>query len=651
MRRPTTYPRGLLLLPILVLAAALRLYDLGSVPLVNDELSALNRLRYENFSELVEKGITPDGHPAGVQTFLYYWTALFGQGEWVVRLPFLLMGLLAIVVAYALARRWFNETVGLWTAACLAVLQYPIFYTTIARPYASGLLFCLAMAWYWTRLLFDEDSNKTAPAIGYALAGLLCAYNHYFSLLFAGIVALTGLFFLTKKDFKPYLFAHVAIALLYLPHVPIFFAQLSTGGIGGWLAPPEADFVPRYLSYILHFSPLMWATFLAAVAIGLMLREAGTPAQKRFRRIAIAWFLIPLSVGMLYSLLVAPVLHQGVLFFSFPFLLIFLFSFYPELSFRNQSMILLFLGIGTGSLIVERQHFDLMRNRGVEMIVHKSLAWADQVGKSNYTPTFNVNGDWYVRYYYEKYGDSLAAPIYSLEDKQDLHRFREIVSAQRGHYFSLGWTSRNTPLEYLGIIREQYPYLVDHKSAFISEFYCFSRTPDSTGQNQAIYHSRNDFEHAQAFWANNEAHLTSDTVHRGRMAVRMDPNQAYGPTFSRPLQELLTSRHDLLLVSVAARLPDSLSNPQLVVSIVADTGAVFWQGLPLREQLAGSMAWGDVHVGMRMRDIDLNRPDLRLSVYVWNPGQARFYLDDFEVLTLPGNPYLYGLAEPLDKER
>ena len=73
---------------IIVVAAVLRFFNYAEIPFTHDELSALSRLYYDNFSTLIREGVMPDGHPAGIQVFLYYWVRFFGEDEWIVKLPF-----------------------------------------------------------------------------------------------------------------------------------------------------------------------------------------------------------------------------------------------------------------------------------------------------------------------------------------------------------------------------------------------------------------------------------------------------------------------------------------------------------------------------------------------------------------------------------
>ena len=74
----------LILFLILLVAITLRFYNYQNIPFTHDEFSALSRTNFNSFSELIDQGVKVDGHPAGIQVFLYYWTKLAGKSEvWV----------------------------------------------------------------------------------------------------------------------------------------------------------------------------------------------------------------------------------------------------------------------------------------------------------------------------------------------------------------------------------------------------------------------------------------------------------------------------------------------------------------------------------------------------------------------------------------
>ena len=71
---------------VLLVAAVLRFYNYADWSMSNDELSALTRLQFDSFGEMIQKGVRDnDMHPMGVQSFLWVWTHWFGLNETAVR--------------------------------------------------------------------------------------------------------------------------------------------------------------------------------------------------------------------------------------------------------------------------------------------------------------------------------------------------------------------------------------------------------------------------------------------------------------------------------------------------------------------------------------------------------------------------------------
>ncbi len=218
---------NLVLIFILLIGALLRMWHLTEIPLTHDEFSVVFRTGYDSFAELIEQGVMVDVHPAGVQVFVNYWVALFGESAVAVKIPFILFGILSILLIYKLGEEWFNPSVGLITAVFIACLEYAVMYSQIARPYMSGMFFSLLMVYGWQRYLFSPGKSPIAWLILYVLASAICAYNHYFSLMLAAMVGVTGLFFITRQRLIAYALAGVGIFALFIPHLPVFFHQFS----------------------------------------------------------------------------------------------------------------------------------------------------------------------------------------------------------------------------------------------------------------------------------------------------------------------------------------------------------------------------------------------------------------------------------------
>jgi len=115
----------LLLVLIVLVGSVLRFWDYDNIPYMHDELSALSRLQFDNFTDLIREGVMlGDTHPAGVQVFLYYWTAFVGTSEILVKLPFIISGIFSIWISYLIGKLWFDGTTGLLTAVYISSLQF-----------------------------------------------------------------------------------------------------------------------------------------------------------------------------------------------------------------------------------------------------------------------------------------------------------------------------------------------------------------------------------------------------------------------------------------------------------------------------------------------------------------------------------------------
>ncbi|MFT3885362.1 MAG: glycosyltransferase family 39 protein [Flavobacteriales bacterium] len=245
---PGTAVERMTLAALLLLATVLRCWDLPHIPYTHDELSALLRVDYPSLGEAIGKGVVGvDTHPPGVHAFTWAWTRLFGYGEGLVKLPFILMSLLAIVLLYRFAWSWLGGSVALVGTALLATLQYTVMYGQIARPYAFGLFTTALLADQLTRYI---GSGSRRALVGITTAAVLSAWTHHFALMLATFMYVTGLFLVAREQRKAYLIAGGVAVLLYLPNVPLFIAQLGWKGLDEWLTAPGPGWILDYAWWI-----------------------------------------------------------------------------------------------------------------------------------------------------------------------------------------------------------------------------------------------------------------------------------------------------------------------------------------------------------------------------------------------------------------
>ncbi len=584
---------------ILLTALLLRITGLG-FSYSNDELSALIRVRFDSFGELVSGGFYVDGHPGGIQVFLYYWVKLFGMGEWAVRLPFALAGVGAVYFAIRVFGQWFGKTTGLLTGTFLAFLEFPLVYSQIARPYGAGLLFAMMMTHFWTRLLFDEKP-RISLAVAYALSAAACMYTHYFCFLLALIAGFTGLFHITRKSAPYYLGAGLGAALLFSPHIYITLNHLGIGGVGLWLAKPENNWLLKHILYIFNDSVVL-VSFAITVFLTSLFYSYRKASFSRFHLFALLFFLLPFLIGFFYSRMVNPVLQHSVLIFSFPFLVAFLFSFTANLPSRPAAVLILVLLVA-GPLhtigvnhYYRKQHFGEFKKTAI--LIDQ---WNRQYGEGKITRAISVNNPWYINFYSAQTPGGITG-FAQYENRGGLHldTLARILDTTSTPFFMYAWT-KMVPAETEDIIRARFPYIIEKV--------------DFEGLSAATLYARE---------GSSKRISTADTLLRIDLtASEFDmSNTEFSPGYSGPVPAGRMAGKASLVASVEIYADTIPAGALLVFDFKNEQGeTLLWQGSRM-ELFCKPGHWSKVRLTAGPGEEILNNSQMK--VYLWNPKKARF---------------------------
>ncbi len=625
---------------ILLVAFILRFWDYPHLPFTWDELSALSRTTFDNFNDLIKFGVSVDAHPAGVQVFLYYWIRWFGDAEWIVKLPFVLAGLASVWIAYLVAKLWFNSATAILTAAYLATLQLFVLYSQIARPYASGLFLTLVMVYFWSRYIL-KGYNIPDLVLFVLFAGLSC-YNHHFSLLFAAIVGFSGLWFVKKEKKKTYILAGIAIFVLYIPHLPIFFSQLQLGGIGGWLAKPSPWFLFQFLDWLLHYS--FWvAAVLGFAFVFLLISPGRNPASgqtKKIRQVMITWFLLPLIIGYAYSVIIDPILQYSLMIFSTPYLFMFLFSFTgnPKPQYVAGAVVVILL-VNVLTLVVKREHYKIMYKQPFEQVVKSSLELDDKYPGDVFMLDDYIS--YYNNYYFRKYKKEI--PYYTVRNKNlNIIQFDSVAgSIEQNRVVTCGMNK-----DYFQIVKRHFPYLVKYDYGFTFEEYTYSKLPaDSAKAIQPNVIAFTDFKTKRGPVRFKSNHVESDST-GDHVFYHQIPDEKYGPSIKFAVSDFTDNIYKFFDISARIKpLSDSCS-ALLVLQIEMKGKKIFWKGINFKTYGLEPGKWQDVYLTENLQDALKNKPNVNgvdFKFFIWNPYKDDFLISNIEMGMRKGNPYRYAL--------
>ncbi len=646
-------PDYILLAVILIIGSLLRFYHYSQIPFTYDEFSAFFRTGFDNFRDLIEFGVkTTDTHPAGVQVFMYYWIKWFGTSEPVVKLPFTLMGIASVFLSYKVASRWFNGTVGIITATYIAVIQYTVMYSVIARPYASGMFLALLMVMLWTNTVFNRGKNYYWFLAGYIIVSAMNAYNHHFSLLLAAMVGFTGLFFIPKKHLKSYMAAGVMIFILYIPHLPIFFTQLGYKGIESWLGKPGPMFFFNYLGFILHFNIWFYLVTIVLIILSIIYRTDEIKENNKFRIIGFSWFFITFFTGFFYSVYVSAIIQYSVLIFTFPFLLMAVFSYFRELKILPKSLIVVIIAsAGIYTLVFNRQYYKYFYSSGLKEILTESKRTVEQLGDKNVTIVLNsienVND-----YYLKKLNISDSGFLY-INKMGDYIHFRELLKKIKTDYLAITWANY-TDLQYLQIAEDIFPFIIEKKTWFTSSFYLLKKTEpeDYSPADKIVFETINDYETLVIpGWDTVPENLILPKDNpAANHYIQLSKFSNYSPGITVRLDSITNDDNNLIFISLDAYFLTKPSEVLLISEISSGNKVIDWRSTPFTDFISNANERQTVFHPVKLSDINIDSKDATLSVAVWNKSKAKVLIDDFKVMTYEGNKVIYGQFEKFRKD-
>jgi len=483
---------------ILILALILRLIGIDR-SFSNDELSAISRLGYTDFSSLISLGVMPDGHPAFTQVFLWFWIKIFPVTEISIRIPFVICSILTMIYTYKIAKILSIKNIGILVISVMSFSAYFVDYSWLARPYSFGFLFSVLSFYFGIKAIKKYQLSTWGL---YVLFTVLAMYTHYFSFLSVLVFGVFLLvFYIKEKQIKYLIFAGIICAILFIPHINITRFQLTTGGVGGWLGKPNNGFLLEYIFTIFNKNWLFISiVFLSVIFVfwkekfwkNILIRKS----NKEFLLLFSTFFLV-FFIGFFYSKFVNAVLQYSVLIFCSPFLLFVLF--YPMKFASQKSFKILFVIVFFGafiSLLFPKSYYEINR-----FGVFKDIAKHAKTDIKKYKAKAFLNGNskFYFQFYMNE-EDSNHWEFINFNENYNLKNFENEVSKIQENNLVYGWSNIGNPPTILSVIQTYFPYPVHHFYWHNSEYYLFSK--DSILEEKDFY--KNEKIQLDTNFTNNE---------------------------------------------------------------------------------------------------------------------------------------------------
>ena len=222
-----------LILFLVILAFALRVYQLDAKSIWLDEGTSLNRasgdLAFILSNRVISGGITsPDPHPPLYFLLLHFMIEIAGDSDFSLRFPSVLFGVLIVPLVYFMGKRLYDTQTGL-VAAFLAVLSpFYLWYSQEARMYT--LLTFLGLLSVHC-LLHAAEERGIVWLIGFVLTAIAMPYTSFFGFVFLVFEVVLGFGLAWTRRCWRILLTLMLVCLAPLPSA-LYFINLRSRGAG-----------------------------------------------------------------------------------------------------------------------------------------------------------------------------------------------------------------------------------------------------------------------------------------------------------------------------------------------------------------------------------------------------------------------------------
>jgi len=196
-------------------------------------------------SQMVYGTLAPvDGGAADIHPLLYYttlniWMTIFGQNPVTVRLWSLILGLLTVVMLYAIGNRLFNRSAGLACAFITAVAPFHVQYSQEVRMYSLMGLLLTGVTWCYLQATYKDAEKRWMWWGAFGVLAGLAMHTQQLSAFYLVVIGLVPFFARNRRNIVGMIFGAGIAFVVYLPWLVNIPSQLQKVNSYYWIVPPD----------------------------------------------------------------------------------------------------------------------------------------------------------------------------------------------------------------------------------------------------------------------------------------------------------------------------------------------------------------------------------------------------------------------------
>lgn len=629
-----------LFLSIFLLGIVFRFLPISTYQFSHDELSGLNRTIFPTFKETIYFGVMfTDTHPALIQVFLWIWVKFVGYNEIWIKLPFLISGLLSVIIMYRFCMQFFHKNTAVLSSIFVSLSFIFLLYSSYARMYAPGILFSILLLEQSYYILFSSQ-NLNKHLVLYTIYALLCAYNHHMSCFFAFTLSILTFLYLPYTHKLKFIIACFVVSSLYLPTLFVTLHQLSIGGIGasagGWLSEPRINELYYFVITLFGTGKIGLMIFIFILLIALHYIFQLNPISKK--QIFLLWlFIINYSVIHFYSVFRNPILQNSVLLFSGIALIIFLCSFSSHLTNKQLSFIsIIIICLLNYQIIFKKNYFSKIHVQDFESQIQTTIQYNQTFGDKNVFSIFKSE-PFFVYLYEKKYQEKIKYKHLFDSVFYDSKYLLKFVSNLKENVIVLGGLSAGE----IQMIKKYFPYLLLHQEDYFRNLTVLSKIDYTHYEDVSILDVKKPLNKKLEihYKKNKTICFRNDSIN----LILNQTDDEFPLSFKLPLKNSDLKSGQFLIAKLNYK-TDSLNfigNDKMCISISEQNkDAIFYKEVKLKDFKIDTNKLSEAYLEIFLNDQlpKWKKENLDLTIFIWKDKGSYFKICDFELIHADYNP-------------
>ncbi len=240
-----------------------------------------------------------DNCPFLYHFFLKFWVALFGDTEWVTRLPSVLFSATSSVILYIIGRRFFGSFAALVIALVHVFSAYSIQFAQETRMYALFEMLVSLNLYYFMLSYYQNKSWRP-----FAVTAFFLSLTHYLAIVPVGIGV--ALLFSEKKEikwdrYKLLVFGFMTCLSLFVSYLNFFKWSYLDWQYLKYVVDPMSRW-PSDIGLLLS-NNAWWALGVLLLLTFVRFFWIKDTLNKKYYRLPLYFVLLPIGIFLLQSLL------------------------------------------------------------------------------------------------------------------------------------------------------------------------------------------------------------------------------------------------------------------------------------------------------------------------------------------------------------